>query len=52
MSVSHRPGVLFRDGMSQSKAVSWRGAEAVCCPSAARALRLEEGEPTVADAAA
>ena len=52
VSASDRPGVLFRAGTSQSKAVSWIGAAAVCCPVAARALRLEGGEPTVADPAA
>jgi hypothetical protein len=44
--------VLFRAGWSQSKAVSLIGAAAVCFPVAARALRLEGGEPTVADTAA
>jgi hypothetical protein len=40
---SDRPAVLFRSGTSHSKAVSWIGAAAVCCPVAARALRLEGG---------
>ena len=52
MSASDRPADLFRAGTSQSKAVSWIGEAAVCCPIAARALRLEGGEPTVADPAA
>ena len=38
-------------GTTQSTALSWIGAAAVCCPVAARALRLEGGEPTVADPA-
>lgn len=49
VSASDRPGVLFRAGTSQSKAVSRIGAAAVCWPVAARALRLEGGRPTVAE---
>ena len=42
VSASDRPGVLFRAGTSQSNGSWWRGR--VCC-RAARALRLEGGEP-------
>jgi len=50
VSASDRPGLLFCAATSQSKAVI--GAAAVSCLVAARALRLEGGEPTVAGPAA